>query len=73
MPEKLPYNTAFPNERRSDSDVSILDYFAAAALPAMIEKTEPSELPAVMKLSDVIAQSCYSIARSMMKERENHQ
>lgn len=66
---------AFPTEPNAHRGMSLRDYFAGQALPAIIEGTSKSahdlkDQDAIAKLLNAIARNAYDLADAMLAARE---
>ena len=57
---------------KPNNNVSLLDYFAAKALQAMIAKSSGQDATGGKKGVPLVATYAYEYAQAMLKEREKH-
>ena len=66
-----PYAFATANEYFRQNGMTLMDYFAAQAMPALIERYMGNGNSST-ECKKLVAAASYDIAKEMLKEREKH-
>lgn len=74
-PQAFPPNAGWRDNDPNPRGMTLLDYFAAAALPAVVTATSAGQhqLTGTGTVQDMIAQDAYRLAAAMLNERQDHE